>query len=360
MSGAREQKIDALKCVAMAFVIVGHAIVHDNLFSVAAPTRVALGAQWIERATLNSLCLNVAYSFHMPLFAFLSAYVLFGREGSPAKLIGKRALSLLLPYTMWVGISYAFGAQTGWSWRAGALYVGQRLVDPSLPGAAWFLYGLFGCFVVFAAVRALGGRDRMLVTSVVLVGGIVVLPFPAGQLRGAHDLSWLYPFFVMGYLFAKHAGFLRERRAVLMWGGAVLWTVLLPVIWPVLAPEVNWWYPDLREALRARNLPGAAVIYWAARYACAAAAISALFYAYDSLRGWPRAAQAWAGRRTLGMYVIQPYLFLFLAAVLAGNVFLLAIAVFAGSLMLTWIFEQGSPTRLLLLGQRTAPRTSGR
>jgi hypothetical protein len=261
-----------------------------------------------------------------------------------------------VPYAAWVCISYAFGTRTGWSWRAAAAYVGQRLLDPSLPGAAWFLYALFGCFVVFAAARALGGRDWMLTASVFLVVGVMVLPPPIGNQRVVQDLAWIYPFFVMGYLFARHAESLREHRAPLMWGGAVLWAALLPVIWPVLAPEMNWWYPDLREALQTRGMPGAVLIYWAARYTCAAAAISALFYAYDSLPDRPRAAPAWVGRRTLGMYVIQPYLFLFFTAHFTKSVPVLAVAVFAGSLWLTWVLEHSAPTRLVLLGQRAAPR----
>lgn len=350
----RDHKIDALKALAMFLVIVGHAIVFTHLFGSDAPGRVAIGAQWIDRQTLDSFALNLAYSVHMPLFSFLSAYVLLGREGTPLALVGKRVLSLMVPYVAWVLVSYAIQAlRSGGSLSAAASYLGTRLLYPQSPGAAWFLYALFGCFAVFAVVRALGGRDRLLIASAVVVGGLIVVPFgTVGDIFGVYDVAWLYPFFVMGYLFAKHRERLARRRSSLLIAGIFGWAALLPFIWPVLVPEVNWWYPVLREWLHARGIPGAVVLLYAVRYACAGAGIITLFYAYDWVKGRALYWQAWVGRRTLGMYLIQPYVLTLVAQRFTDNVVVLTAAAFVGSLALTWVLERGPVTRSVLLGQR--------
>ena len=350
MSGTRDEKIDALKCVAIVFVIIGHAIVFTSLFPVAGPGRVLVGTVWVQTSSLNSLLLNVAYSFHMPLFAFLSAYVLFGREGSPGSLVRKRALGLLLPYAVWVGISWVlYGPRT----LAGTIdYFKVRALYPQSPNAAWFLYALFGCFLLFAIVRALKGRDRMLIASAVLMMGVLVLPWVSSNPLGITDIAWLYPFFVMGYLSSEHAEELRAHRMVLMVSGVVVWAALLPFIWPVLVPELNWWYPELREFLHSMHLPGAVVVLYAVRYTCAAAAITALYSLYDYVRGRALTWQAWVGRRTLGMYVIQPYILMLVSRTISQNWVVLAVAAFGGSLALTWLLEQNRYTRLVLLGQR--------
>jgi len=100
------------------------------------------------------------------------------------------------------------------------------------------------------------------------------------------------------------------------------------------------------------------VVLYAIRYTCAAAAILAIFYLYDRVRGWPLTAQAWAGRRTLGMYVVQPYVLLVVSAYLTKSVLVLALTAFVGSLLVTWVLERSSLTRLVLLGQRTRSRST--
>jgi len=159
----------------------------------------------------------------------------------------------------------------------------------------------------------------------------------------------------MGYLFAKHARSLAAKRTPLMIAGALLWAALLPLIWPVLVPEANWWYPSLRAWLHARGLPGAVVLLYGVRYLCAAGALVALFYAYDHVKGRALTLQAWIGRRTLGMYVIQPF-FLLAASAWTHDWVVLAVVAFVGSLGATWLLELTPLTRLVMLGQRSRPR----
>jgi hypothetical protein len=120
--------------------------------------------QWIERGVLDSFWLNVAYSFHMPLFAFLSSYVLLGREGRPLDLVGKRAVSLMLPYVVWVIVGYL--SVGTFSLRGVADYLGTRLVYPQSPGAPWFLCALRVLRRVHDDSRHSAGRTRALVASI--------------------------------------------------------------------------------------------------------------------------------------------------------------------------------------------------
>jgi fucose 4-O-acetylase-like acetyltransferase len=269
-------------------------------------------------------------------------------------MLGKRVVGLLVPYLVWIGVSYL--SSGGRTLAALPSFYRQRVLYPQSPGAAWFLLALFECFVVFAAVRAAGGRDWMVVASAVLVGGIVVLPVPGGDVLGILDVAWIYPFFAMGYLFAKHAERLAERRVALMIGGGLAWAVLVPVLWPVLVNDANWWYPTLREWLHANHLLGGVAVVYAARYACAAGAICALFYLYDYVRGKALSVQAWIGKRTLGMYLIQPYVLALASAYLTRNWVALTAIAFVGSLLGAWLLEHNRVTRLVFLGQRSRVR----
>lgn len=348
MAATRDERIDALKCLAIVLVVIGHAVVYNGLFGEPSPTRVPIGTQWIERSTLDSVWLNIAYSFHMPLFAFASAFVLFGRERAPMDLVARRAVGLMLPFVVWTALAHLGPGQS----VSGMIEsVGHALLYPQSPGAVWFLYALFGCFVLFAVVRALGGRDRMLAASAVVAAAVIVAPIPAGNIFGVYDIAWLYPFFVMGYLSSEHRGWLKEHNRALLAGGALLWLALLPVIWPVLVPEVNWWYPELREWLHARDLFGGIVVLYAARYLCAAAAIVALFQVYDRAHGRFLRWQAWVGRRTLGMYVTQPIILATLSAHVTKSPLVLTLLTLAGGLGITLVLERARLTRLVFLGQ---------
>ena len=114
------------------------------------------------------------YSFHMPLFFFLSGYFFSLRPGGVADTIRHKAFPILMPY-----LSYSLGM---WLWNtlralsSGAAVdlpplLGIPLQWPGTPwsGTAWFFMGLFVAECVFAlAVRLT--RERPLPLLAVTFG----------------------------------------------------------------------------------------------------------------------------------------------------------------------------------------------
>jgi peptidoglycan/LPS O-acetylase OafA/YrhL len=66
--------------------------------------------------------------------------------------------------------------------------------------------------------------------------------------------------------------------------------------------------------------------------------------------------QAWIGKRTLGMYLIQPYVLALASAYLTRNWVALTAIAFVGSLLGAWLLEHNRVTRLVFLGQRSRVR----
>jgi fucose 4-O-acetylase-like acetyltransferase len=75
----RDLKIDSLKGFAILLVVLGHAIQTstDNFD--------------------NNIFFRIIYSFHMPLFMFLSGFIAYGRPIN----LSKKFTSLVIPFVTW-------------------------------------------------------------------------------------------------------------------------------------------------------------------------------------------------------------------------------------------------------------------
>lgn len=127
--GKRLAYIDNLRAVCLALMIMGHA-----------------GLTLVEK--------NVIYSFHMPVFFFLSGMLYHGTGPSAWRYIGRKAFRLLLPYCIWVLVFY-FAA---YIWKDApapktlnyAFFYAIGIQGGG--GALWFLTALFWT-AVLAVVR---------------------------------------------------------------------------------------------------------------------------------------------------------------------------------------------------------------
>lgn len=117
----RDMAMDWLKGIAIVLVVVGH-----NLYGIKSMTGFY----------------NIIYSFHMPLFFFVSGYLEEKGKGkrNSKKLIARRAVNLLLPYFTWT-IVYNYNmivsGKTDW------IEILKQLLGFSQSGL-WFLAVLFG------------------------------------------------------------------------------------------------------------------------------------------------------------------------------------------------------------------------
>jgi len=358
----RDVCLDALRGFAILLVVLGHALLRGlDVLPVGAPGAVDItGIGTVAMGPATSTALTVIYSFHMPLLAFVSGFALsHSSVGYGAAFVRRRAAGLLVPYFAWLAVSWPIvGERT-----VGGLvaYVGRAAINPQSPGALWFLYALFVCTVLLAAMLSLRAGSFALAGSALVVGIAGVLPLGAYEhVFGLSDVAWLYPFLIAGFITA------RNRAAVdgVRWAGPLallVWLASLPFVAPVLLPGPRWWYAGARTLLAALPTPLVDVLLkatWAGvRLIGALAGVYAAYYAFRHLHGAVATAQAWLGRRTLGVYAVHIPLLMLLAPVLAGlHVGLRALVLFAGaltvSLAITLLLERTRLTRRVLLGMR--------
>ncbi|MDO4268456.1 MAG: acyltransferase family protein [Eubacteriales bacterium] len=157
------------------------------------------------------------YSFHMPLFVFISGYFFRLRDGEGLWDYGKRKfMRLMVPYYIWnlfYGLLASFLRGYGFVFGQ-AVTLKTLFIEPfrmgyqfTLNHAAWFVPALFLVELVYAAaVRLAGRRSGKVLFLGFLSGGIgaVALAKHAGTegfLLTAEKLFFLLPFYAGGVLY---------------------------------------------------------------------------------------------------------------------------------------------------------------
>jgi len=163
------------------------------------------------------------YSFHVPLFLFISGY--FYREEeerAPLLYLKKKAKRLLLPYFIWnlvYGLA-AFGLRALGGFSLGEpISLKSLFLDPFLNGyqfiynfAAWFVPVLFLIEVMNLCMRLLLGKLRLKREWLILAGslavGMAVVQFAIdGRVWGLYKtpgrILFLYPCFQMGQFYRQ-------------------------------------------------------------------------------------------------------------------------------------------------------------
>ena len=137
----RNLLVDALKFFAIALVPAQHLL---SCVRVSEPA----GGIWLVAVML---------SFNMPLFTFLSGYVLPGREGKhPLHFIKNKALILLVPYFAWITLVMPLRHVPPSGWIPA---LGSALIDPHLGFQMWYLWVLFASYVLFTLARLISKSD---------------------------------------------------------------------------------------------------------------------------------------------------------------------------------------------------------
>jgi fucose 4-O-acetylase-like acetyltransferase len=188
MNSTRDYHLDALKGFAIILVVVGHITAYS------------------KPENLNdNVLFQLIYSFHMPLFFFISGYLVFGRFG-PTTWVWtiKKFRQLIVPYILFT--VFYFYILFGFSVNRFTLSdISQTLFSYTVPNSAWFLPVLFESFLVLA----------LLINAEKIIGKfsyeifflLVALPLPLSGIASIPAVNQIVvytPFVVAGYLVSQY------------------------------------------------------------------------------------------------------------------------------------------------------------
>lgn len=189
MSHTRSIYFDVVKGLAISLMVLGHCIDQAN------------GWEWVvSGASSHHWLWRLIASFHMPLFMAVSGYF-YSRSlehNSIGTVIRQRALSLLIPSTLWsmlfIGICYGvhhlcYGGVTTAQTHA---YLHRPI--PAL----WFLWALFFSCVVVAIVR------RWANDSPWVHGALIIATLFVPNVFFFPEIFSVHSYFVLAYYLGQH------------------------------------------------------------------------------------------------------------------------------------------------------------
>ncbi len=157
----RSALVDLVRGIAILLVVLGHAIQRHT---------VAFDASPLFRAI---------YSFHMPLFIAVSGYLAYGRlQRGFGKTVRRKTLQLVVPFLSWYVVAYLVTSIGNRTLVSPVSWVAALWASPD--NGLWFLWVLFLCFVIAAAVAGLrprGGAAPAIVGGLSLAGWLALLPY---------------------------------------------------------------------------------------------------------------------------------------------------------------------------------------
>ncbi len=349
----RDEVLDALRGLAVALVVLGHSIYDVAWVYHDGPGLVEIvPGSWIPLQTALNPALTFAYTFHTPLLAFVSGFVFWRAVlQPPLEQLKKRTIGLLVPYFAWALIYHVVDMA-----REGRAIQPLNALRDAATGVAstgplWYLYALFICSVLLIGLERLPRARWVLATTALLAVVVSQVPMARTSTLAVNQVLWIYPFFVLGYLLARHRDALYARRVALAWVCGIAFVGLAYLQYPIPVPSQSL-AGSLDTLLDGMGLRGTFTIV---RYLAALAGTLAALGVYLGLSHRVLAPQASLGRRTLGVFA---------SSTLFGSTLVMAglrswPLVFAGSLglsyALTLLLEKTPVLRLLLLGRRKAP-----
>lgn len=324
--GDRDRLVDAMKGAGILLVVLGHGVLaHDPRFG-------------------DNPLFVFAFSFAMPLFFFLSGWVLPRSLERPAGTwLIRQFRRLVVPFLAWHGVYHAVRGTYAAESLAGSYL--QLLHAPAV--GLWFLWVLFLAgavlFLVIRGVRT-AGWGKWEDAAVVLA--VFAVRLVRTDWLAVPEVHQYLVFYAAGFLAAKH------RAALLPWRDRVL--IPAALLFPLLVPfwrqnELPRFYPWLVDLLGAGG-PARLVasVYKDAVAFAGIGATALVLRAASRLRLYD--GLGWLGTLTLDVYVSHALFLtglgggwmLYLSSAGAGLILSLALSLL--------VLRRWKPLRVLFLG----------
>lgn len=285
----RNPELDALKGLAILLVIIGHAIQYNI----------------IEFKT--NPFFNMIYSFHMPLFIFISGYIAYftvkvQKIKDAISVINSKFKTLVIPFLSWYFIVNYLLRESYLKFDFSTYSL--RLIENPEYGL-WFFWILFLCFIlliVILTIQLVGFKFKNMILEsgfcylIALI--IMILPF---EIAGFKLLKWYFPFFITGYLISKYKDILVKYLNIVIQSSIILFPILLTQYKRSLDLDFfKYW-----EGLNGAEILAIDTLY---RYLIAFTGIAVCFALIQGIKKLKIFDKlVWLGRYTMEIYAIQFY-----------------------------------------------------
>ena len=316
----RDLSLDVIKGFAILLVVFGHAIqINLNDFD-------------------ENLIFRLIYSFHMPLFMFVSGYIASKTKIFDLHLIKKKFFTLVIPFLVWYLISYFVKSDFNNTNIFG--YIMNLIKSPD--NGLWFLWILFLNFCVLTLVIKLQSYNKIL--PIILINPLLFIIGHKVDILGAKLLAWYFVFFLAGFLISKN-----KKLFEAYFKSAFIFSI---IIFPVFI--LFWHRTDGPLFLSTINISQASIIGKAIRlaynYVVAFLAISIVFYVIKSIDILKQnKTLIYLGGITLDIYILHFY---FLFGLGSGIVRIVTTFVFAlfCSITFSYFIRKSRKATSLLFG----------
>lgn len=344
-NSSRNLKIDVIRGIAILLVILGHNIQYGS------------GNDFYQTGSyFENFLFKFIYSFHMPLFALLSGYLFFWSMKRPMKqVLKKRATSLLLPIFCWITLE-SIGKSIV-SFTKNQFSFSEFLYDyvSSFLGALWFLWAILWCSLIVILVEKLFKGQ-------VWIYGMLIVPLLFTPARyNFHLYTYMYPYFVVGFLFNKFNGNGVYRRVIKKDLYAFVMAVIVFVVLFLFYGYDFYIYTTGIDLFAGNGILiqlGIDIYRWIIGFAGSSTIIILCKIVCNRWQGTGFKVLAYLGQISLGIYILNSYVnrvLLRLAAELKPNVFiwiaetLVSVAVYA---IVVEMIKKIPAAKQLLLGGR--------
>ena len=203
---SRDVFLDFTKGILICLVVLGHAIQYGS------------GIIYLSNdAYYNNLLMKFIYSFHMPLFIFISGWLTYGsfkRNGDMVATLN-RAKTLIIPIIVWTPIMRLFGILAG---RYSTITL-LGLIRTFLTNY-WFLWA-----VIWSTIFAFfTNRIQKRTYRILLYLLFFIVSFFTPDIYWAYAYKFVIPFFIVGFLMAKY-----NCNYILKGGGTMDYNILCTV-----------------------------------------------------------------------------------------------------------------------------------
>lgn len=331
MEQKRSEYLDSIRGIAIVLVVVGHAV------------QVSLPSTFDD-----NVIFKLIYSFHMPLFMFISGMVTFKEEREiTLKWLYKRFKVLIIPFLIWLFIPLFF--TKNWTNISSDLLAVIRYPDKHY----WFLWVLFlndaMLWLVDFLSRKLKAHNILggVLISLVLVFLVKVAARRTVQF-GIGLLEWHSVFFFTGYWCGSFRKKIRNNQFLKKYVYMIL--CLLSGIWVMLVPFWN----RVKPPFFMMYFSGLShfVIYSSYMYIVAFGGIALIFLCVALAKPYRQLPLQKLGTYTAEIYILQNFFF---NIIVINNEFLNILCNIGLGLMMpiavTYLFQTGK-IRGLLFGKQ--------